>query len=443
MAAVSKFYNRFKIYIHNTSWLMGEKIITMGVGFLVTVLVARYLGPEQYGILAYALSLTALFATAGHMGLGGLVVREIVKKPEARPETLGTSMGLKFFGFALGFILLIAYALLFEEQQGLEFWALVIVGTSLLFRPFTVIDFWFQSQVQSKYTAISNLTSLLLTAGIKVLLVVLGANLLLFAFAPLVQAVLAGIFFLAFFYAKANLPLMSWRFSLERAKELLSQGWVILLGALFATVYLKIDQVMLRWFSGAKEVGVYAVAASLSEAWYFVPTAIVASLFPRLISLRDTDPLRYRERLQQVFELLFVIALAVAIFMTFMASPLIDLFFGEKYTASAPILAIHIWAALFIFMRAAFSKWILIEDALVFSLITQGFGALANVVLNYILMPHYAGYGAAIATLLSYAMASYFSLFFYKKSRPVFWMMTKAMGAPIRYPLNYLIGKMT
>jgi len=76
-----------------------------------------------------------------------------------------------------------------------------------------------------------------------------------------------------------------------------------------------------------------------------------------------------------------------------------------------------------------------------FSLITQGFGALANVGLNLLLIPHYAGYGAAIATLLSYAVASYFALFFYKKSRPVFWMMSYAMLAPVRYPFRYLKGK--
>jgi O-antigen/teichoic acid export membrane protein len=94
-------------------------------------------------------------------------------------------------------------------------------------------------------------------------------------------------------------------------------------------------------------------------------------------------------------------------------------------------------------MRAAFSKWILIEDALMFSLITQGFGALANVGLNLLLIPQYGGYGAAVATLISYAVASYFSLFFYKKSRPVFWMMSKAMLSPVRYPLAYLKLKLS
>ena len=128
-----------------------------------------------------------------------------------------------------------------------------------------------------------------------------------------------------------------------------------------------------------------------------------------------------------------MLAFFVAILVSIFAFPLISLFFGEKYLSSADILTIHIWAALFIFLRAALSKWILIENILIFSLITQGFGAIANVGLNLLFIPHYHATGAAYATLLSYAMASYVALFFYKRTRPLFWMMSLAMLSPVRY----------
>jgi len=441
MNRLGNIYNRTKIYLHNTSWIIGEKVFTLCIGIFVTALLARFLGPELFGILAYALSMVAIFSTAGHMGLSGLVVREIVKKPEFRPEILGTTIVLKFFGYALGFCILVVYSFIYEEYQSVEFWILLIVGSSLFFQPLSVFDFWFQALVQSRLTAIARSSALILSAVFKIILVILGAEVVIFAYAYLLEVVLAGVFLLFLYQYSSEISLFSWRYSSSRAKVLLGQGWMVLCGALFATIYLRIDQVMLKWFVGVEEVGIYAVSAKLSETWYFVPTAIVASLFPRLIILKETDSYHYQLRLQQIFELLFVIALGVAILVSFLATPLISLFFGERYLASAPILAVHIWAAPFIFMRAAFSKWILIEHALMFSLITQGFGALANVVLNLLLIPHYAGYGAAFATLLSYAMASYFSLFFYKKSRPVFWMMTNAMMAPVRYPWRYIKGR--
>ncbi len=438
MSSSLQFIYRFKVYLLNTSWIMAEKIFTMGVSFFIIVLLARYLGPERYGILAYALSMTGLFATAGHMGLGGLVVREIVKKPDDSGKIMGTSLVLKFFGFVIGFITLLSYAFVYEERQGEVFWVLIIVASSLFFRSFDVVDYWFQAHVQAKFTAIARSISLMITACFNAAIMLAGGNLLFFAFSAPLQSLMGCCLLMLFFRVTADLSIASWRVDINKVNELLSQGWVIFLGAIFATIYLKVDQIMLKWFVGAEEVGFYAVAASLSESWYFVPTAIVASIFPQLIKLRTSNFEHYQYRLQQIFDLLFLVALAVAIIMTFMATPIINVFFGDQYKASASILVIHIWAALFIFMRAAFSKWILIEDALIFSLITQGFGALANVALNLLLIPKYGGRGAAVATLLSYAMASYFSLMFYRRSRPIFWMMSKAMLSPIKYPLVYL-----
>ena len=190
---------------------------------------------------------------------------------------------------------------------------------------------------------------------------------------------------------------------------------------------------MIRWLVDAEEVGIYSVAAKLSEAWYFIPTVIVASLFPKLLELQKKDEAQFKVRLQHLFDFLFVMALTLAIIVTFISEPAINLLYGVEFGKSAVILSIHIWAGLFIFMRAVFSKWILVEDAIAFSMITQGSGALVNILLNLILIPLHAGIGAAIATILSYAMASYFSLFFYKKSRPIFWMMTKSLFFPIRY----------
>ena len=426
-------YTKLKKYLHNTLWIMGDKITTLGVGFLVTVVIARYLGPEDFGIFSYAISVAALFSAAGHMGLSGLVVREIVKKPNERGVTLGTTLGLKFIGMALGYTLLLIYAMVYEGVSSIEFTVLAIAGAVLLFRPFDIIDFWFQAFVQARYVTFARLTGLAVSSALKLLFVFLGFSVVYFVAANLIQAIAIAIAFLFVYKIKSSLKISEWGFSWSKAKELFSQGWVIYLGSIFAVIYLKVDQVMLRWFEGAEAVGIYAVAAQLSEAWYFVPGAIVASFFPKLIKLREDNPEQFKKRLQQLFDLLFILALGVAVVMTLLSEWIITLFFGTYYIDSASVLVIHIWAAIFIFMRAAFSKWILIENALVFSLITQGAGALVNVVLNYLLIPDFGVQGAAFATLISYAFASFFSLAIYSKTRPIFIMMLKSIFSPFRY----------
>lgn len=413
--------------------MLSEKILTLGLAMVVSIIVARYLGPHDYGILSYAVSLASLFAIATHMGLSGLAVRELVISPEDHKELMGTIFGIKLAGglvAAVGFLFFIAST---TDVNEVEFWVLLIVSGTILLKPFEVLDFWFQAKVKAKYSSIVRATATVILSALQIILVVLGAQLLAFASAYLLQSLLIATLFIFFFKKKANIPFKKWKMNLSRAIELLKQGWMIMFGAIFAIVYLKIDQVMIRWLSGAEEVGIYSVAAKLSEAWYFIPTVIVASIFPKLLEIRDKNESKFQNSMQYLFDLLFAIALLLAIIVSFFSKPVINILYGVEFGGAAIILSIHIWAGIFIFMRAAFSKWILIEDAIAFSMITQGAGAVTNVLLNLIFIPLYGGLGAAIATIFSYAMASYFSLFFYKKSRVIFWMMSKSFISPIRY----------
>jgi len=421
-------YKNIKKYLHNTLWILSEKFIGLGVVFLVAVVVARYLGPENFGIYSYVVSIVSLFAVAGHMGLSGLVVRELVNNPAESRTILGTTFTLKIISMSLGYILLLIYAYLYEGFESVEFLLISILGLTLIIRCFDVIDFWFQSYVKAKYVSISGLIGLSFSALLKLLFVFFGFGLTCFILANVLQVVMLSLSLIFFYSIKSDLKIKFWSFSWKKAKELLSQGWLVYLGSIFAILNLKLDQVMLKWYQGAEQVGIYAVAAQLSEAWYFIPTAIVASFFPKLISLRDTNFAVYQIRLQQLFSLLFLISIIVAAIISLGSKLIIDIFFGESYSESANVLVVHIWAAVFIFMRALFSRWILIENVLVFSLITQGFGAVVNIVLNYFWINQYGVMGAAYATLISYASSSFFALLFYRKTRPIFWMMCKAIS---------------
>jgi O-antigen/teichoic acid export membrane protein len=420
-------YTRLRKYLDNTLWIMADKFLGLGVAFLITVVVARYLGPEEFGIFSYVVSLVSLFAVAGHMGLAGLVVREIVSKPEERGLVLGTTFILKLIGMSLGYIALLIYGFYYEGLASIEFILIAILGSTLILRSVDTIDYWFQSFVQAKYVSISNLIGLFSSSIAKLLFVFGGFGLAYFVLANVIQVVILGLVLLFFYITKSEIRIREWSFSWVKVKELLGQGWLIYLGSIFAIINLKMDQVMLKWYQGAEQVGIYAVAAQISEAWYFIPTAIVASFFPKFIELREKDNEQYQVRLQQLFDILFLLALTVAVIVTFGGGLLINIFFGEQYEASAGILVVHIWAAIFIFMRALFSRWILMEDALVFSLITQGFGAIVNVILNYFWIQEYGALGAAYATLLSYAASSFIALLLYKKTRPVFLMMCKSI----------------
>ena len=181
------------------------------------------------------------------------------------------------------------------------------------------------------------------------------------------------------------------------------------------SLYMKIDAVMLQNMAGVKEAGAYATVANLSEAWNFMPAVIVTSLFPAILNAKRDDVARYKKRIQHLYDLMVYLSVPVAIVITF-AAPLIYKLYKPEYAYAAPTLSVHIWSGVFVFLGAASSQYLIAENFNKLTFIRTGFGAIVNILLNLMLIPHLGMMGAAIATLVAYASATFFVIFIPKVS---------------------------
>lgn len=421
--------------IGNTSWLLGERALRLVVAVLVNAWVARYLGPSRFGLLNYAMAFVAIFGPITTLGLEGIVVRDIVRRTTSSAETLGTTFALRLIGGGLCFGAVYAAISLANPHQPLTRALVAIVATGMLFRAFDTIDFWNQSQVQSKYTVYATSTGMLLAGAIKVALIITKAPLAAFAWATASETFIAAVG-LVIVYHHNGQSMASWRVTAERAKSLLHQSWPLILSGFGALVNLDIDRVMLGKMAGPTEVGIYSAAARLSEIWYFTATAVVTSAFPALVHSRTLDKKVYNMRLQQLYDHLVWMALSVAVAGTLLSRPVVHALYGSAYERAAPILALHIWASLFTFQGALLSKWLINEGLLKFSFIRHGFGAVVNVLMNLYMIPRYGAVGAAISTLVSYATSHWIACFTYPKTRVAGRMMAFALLIPIRTVLR-------
>jgi PST family polysaccharide transporter len=411
--------------LKNTGWLVGDKVIRMGIGLVVSVWVARYLGPQQFGILNYALSFVSLFMILSYLGLDGIVVRELVQHPSDKREILGTAFLLRFACGLLAFCLAIGTIRLLRPDDALMLRVVAITAVLTLTQAFDVIDMWFQSQVASKYTVLARNTAFLLITGVRVALILTHAPFMAFVWAAMAEYALGAVALVIVYQGREQL-LPAWRASRERAGRLLRDSWPLLLASFSMVVYQKIDQVMLGEMLGNDVVGIYAAAAKISEIWYFIPMTIVSSIFPSVLKARAENQGLYYRRLQRLFSLMTAMALALAVPMTFAARYLMPLVYGQEFNAAAPILAIHIWAGVFVFMGVAQSSWDLAENLTRLFLLRSTCGAIINIALNLLLIPLYAGLGAAIATVISYACAYYFMNALSSRTRPIFICQSKS-----------------
>jgi O-antigen/teichoic acid export membrane protein len=183
-------------------------------------------------------------------------------------------------------------------------------------------------------------------------------------------------------------------------------------------------------------VGIYSAAVRISEVWYFIPMIIVASVFPAILEAKKRSEAQYYQRLQHLYDLMVWLAVGVALPMTFLSTPIVTLLFGEAFAASGPVLAIHIWAAVFVFLGVSSGKWFLAENRQLLSFQRTVLGAIANVVLNLWLIPVYGVVGAALATVMSYAIAAFFADLMQKETRKMFLMKVSALNPVSIYQRN-------
>lgn len=425
--------------ISSIGWLTAERVFMMALSFIVGLNVVRYLGPENYGKLSYSISFAGLLGVISKLGLDQIVVRNVVKEEDSTQEILGTAFLLKLIGSLFTVILIGIGVWTFNSDPQIR-WMTLIIAIGLVFNAFETINFWFESKVLSKPMALVRSGQLFLTGIAKLLLIFLKFPLMAFAWVYLAEFVLKAIG-MAWIYRQHSQNIFRWQVNWSRAKELLKDSWPLIFSAVMILIYMKIDQVMLGNMVGDRAVGNYAAATKLSEPYYFISTAICSSVFPALIKARQRSQQEYQSKIQQLYDLMALFSLAVTVPTTLLSDVLATTLLGQEYAEVGTILALHIWASPFVFLGIARTRWLMAENFTHFSLMSTSLGAVSNIALNIWLIPEYGGIGAAIATVISYAISSHVSCIFYPRIYSNSWMLTKALFIPFRVRQNLMYLK--
>lgn len=424
-------HKTFQRYFFNTGWLLADKALRLLVGLFIGVYVARYLGPSRFGLLSFATSFVSLFSILSTMGLETIIVRNAVLFPGSRDELMGTAFGLRM---ASGLLLpgIVFFAIQTIDNDPFTRLLAVIIAGGYAFQAFFVIELYFQSQVLARPASMAGIFALCAAAAIKLILIWSKASLVWFAWVFVVEQGIKSIV-LCVLYAKQRLSFLGWRFRLSQAKQLIKDAWPLILSGLMIVIYMRIDQIMIKKMLDVASVGNYAAAVRLSESWYFVPLALTQSLFPAILSAKKQNEDLFNTRMEQLYALLFWLGIIVALPMTFLSDWLVITLFGEGYQRAGSVLAIHIWAGVFVGLAAASGRWYVIHNLQVLTFSRNLIGAVVNIILNLLLIPKFGLNGAALATVISFTAAGFLFDVFNRKTRIVFTMKIRSIYYPLRY----------
>lgn len=400
---------RIRRYLQNISWLLFEKVFTFFVAMVVSIYVARYLQPEQFGLLSYAISFAGILSVLT-VSFDQVIVRELARYPEKKDLLLGTSFAIKLAVSVLIFAV-IGILLRYMDNSRLANNLILIIAAAELFKAFDVVGCYYQAQVLSKQVVKIQVITNFVASLIKIALVFTGAPLVLFAWVVPLGAIFNAAGFI-YIYRRGNGPLRAWRYSKHAAFLFLKESWPLAIFGLALSTQTRIDQIMLGKLMSVYEVGQYSVAVKLLEILGFIPMILSNTFTPPITKARALGEGLYHERLVNLYRLMFASFLFFAVPIFLVGDDVVRMLYGGEYKTAGFLFSLFAARLFFMHLGMAKSIFILNEGLFRYSLLTAIVGAALNIAINIVLIPKYGSIGAFMAMLISFTVSFFMDVFF-------------------------------
>lgn len=415
---------KLKVF-RNLYWAVVGKVVTLLGSLLVGIMVARYLGPEQYGLMNYVISYVALFQVLASFGLDSIEIREESKANDKKDVIIGTAFTLKCIFALVAMLVVMATALIFETDAFTKA-MICMYSFSMLLNSFGVIRNHFTSLVWNEYVVKTEISRTIIGALVKVVLLLMHASLAWFIAATLFDVLLVASGYCVAYSRKIG-KISLWRFDKEWAIYLIKQSFPLLLTGAAVIIYQRIDQVMIGNMIDKASVGQFSVASKFVEILIFIPTIMSQTITPILVRIREKNQEEYEQKAQLFMNVTVWTCLLMAIFVSLLSYWLILLTFGKQYLTAVPILQVLAFKAASVALSSTAGQMIVMEKLQKYAVIRDTFGCIVCVGLNFLLLPRYGVIAAAVVAILSNIAAGYIADIFVPRYRHLFKRQTYAL----------------
>lgn len=403
------------IVVRNASWIIVCKIIQSLCAFIIGVFTARYLGPSSYGLISYAASIVAFFLPLMQLGFNSTLVREFVSQPEKEGQILGTALVINILSSLACVVGITTFSLISTPGQTETIVVCFLYSLTLIFQASEMTQYWFQAKLLSKYPSIVSLVAYIIVSLYKVYILIVGKSVRWFAVTHVIEAIIIAGALLVIYLKCGNQKLS---FSIKLAKEMFSRSKHYIGSAMMVVVFQQTDRIMLKWMLNEAETGFYSASLTCVGITGFVFVAIIDSLRPSILESKKKSEKDYGEKITLLYTIVTLLSLAQSLVMTIFAKLIIKMLFGAEFLPAANILQIAIWYVALGYYGSIRNIWILAEEKQKHLWKINLFGALANVALNYVLIPVLGGVGAAIASFATQLFINVILCFVMKPIRP-------------------------
>lgn len=405
-----------KKFVGNSSWMMLQQIYYMVLSLVIGSLSARYLGPSNYGLINYGASIISFFTIISKLGLDGVIINEMIKKPEEKGSLLGSALVFRLITSVASLFSIMAIIRVLEPDNNVLHVITLLQSFAVILQSYEVFNYWFQLNLRMKYVSIATMIAQTVVGIWRIALLATQSSVYLFALSSSIQFLVCGVVVIACFFKQKDAS-TKLSFSNKIGVDLVGKSYHFIISGLAITFYMQIDKIMIGKFLTSEAVGIYTAATTVAALWEFVPNALVNSARPLIIEKREKNYEEYIKRFQQLLLGITALSIVVSVGMMIVGRLAIYILYGKNYMDAVIPLSILIWSTGFAMIGTVRSVWIVAEGYNKYSKYYVLIGALVNFVLNYFAIQFWGIVGAAITTLISQAVVAFVSPLFFKKTR--------------------------
>lgn len=406
--------NYIKKVFGNSAWMILSKIINILVGFAVSVLITRYLGPEQKGEMANAQALASFWSFLASFGLLDILISRFASDRENSGKIAATGMAIMLCGGIVAFSLGIISSLALGVSRNV-FIYVIVSGIVYLFQCLSVYEYWFYSNLESKRYAIYQSVIHIIFLIVRSFGVWYELDVLYFVLMTSIETIVTYFSLLPCYRKNRTKFKGPFRFDIKISKNMLKLALPMLVMGFASTIYMKVDQIMVGKMLTSFDLGVYSVAVTLSEYWYFIPAAIYSSFLPVITQCFEEGNAAFENRLQQFADIMTFISYFIAAGVMVFGHLAITMLYGYEFEKSAYILMIYIWSGVFTCLSYSGQAYYVIHKDTKTIMMINISGAVINFLLNIILIRLLGSAGAAVATLVEYMIVAFGQMLILRK----------------------------
>lgn len=396
----------------NIFWLGFAEFINRLLRFVLIVYVARILGALEYGKFTFALSFASLFGMMSDFGLTTIATRDIAKNLSSSQQNTdenkknqdfcGALFGLRAILSILTLFLLFIFSFFVTDNFEIQKIIFVVSFVVIFDRLSDLVISIFRAHQKMEYEALGKIIQALLTVIFGFLILFYLPSALSLSFAYFAAGFLSLFLIILIYHKKVQSFKFGWDF--EFWKNLIKLSWPIGVSIIFSAVYGNVDSIIMGKLNQIKEVGYYSAAYRIITVIAIPYFLIYQSFFPTVSFFWEKGRANLTSIFSKYNEVILTFIVPIIVGSVVLGDKIINFVYGAQYLSSILAFQILIFSAFFIYLNSSWNLILIISNNQRKYFYINFIGALVNVVLNFILIPKYSFYGAAISIVLSQLM---------------------------------------